>query len=293
MLEELAKRGAGQGWQDSKGRSLLHRALLKNQHHTALTLLTLQPDSIQRPDHDGLTPVHTMINKRCIDLFAAALKLCPDLVRVANRQGQTILHSACQAGREDMLSQLVVKGANALAVTRTRQSVLMCAVQSRDRAMALVARCLSLGVSTHQPAITGKRKVKQGQEASLRKVSPFAYAVYHDLHDLCHVLYHAGACSNSELFTLDAHNERLRAFSEGNSEQQTQSVVFLQTVASVPRTLTSLCRLRVSHLVRVEGDREKAVRSLPLTQRMQGLILFSDLVRPQTLSIPPLLGCRE
>jgi hypothetical protein len=75
----------------------------------------------------------------------------------------------------------------------------------------MVAQCIRLGLSTHQPSLTDLaadihllRNPCNPQPQHLW-TSPFFQAVLSDKKDLARMLYECGACSNSVLFQLYTH----------------------------------------------------------------------------------------
>ena len=211
------------------------------------------------------TPLYTLIEQRQARLIELALFWEPDLSSARTREGETTLHAVCAAGWRYTMYYLVARGSDPLAVTKKGESVLMYAVKNKKRPQRMVAQCIKLGFSTHQPLITNNWYSRK-----TFFVSPFEYAMQQKALVFMHMLYESGSCSGREL-------HRLKKYANDNSDDVR---LYLRKIATTPRSLKSSCRLVISHHLNVRGKRHKDVPQLPVQESLKDYVLFSDLTHP-------------
>lgn len=153
-VEQLVYRGCDQFVLDSDGCSVLHKVLEAGQPDTAKLLIQFY-GNINQPDRDGVTPLQMLIDRKHADIIDDMLFWQPDVCTGGlSKRGGTPLHAVCEAGRWKTMYYLVARGVDPLAVTEEGESVLMYAVQNSLCPQRMVAECIKLGFSTHQPLIT-------------------------------------------------------------------------------------------------------------------------------------------
>ena len=315
-VEELVRRGCDQFVLDSDGSSVLHKALEAGQPAIAKLLIQFHGD-VNLPDRDGVTPLQMLIERRHADIIDDMLFWQSDVCTGGySKSGGTTLHAACEAGWLRTLYYLLARRVDPLAVTEDGESVLMLAVQNPRCPQRLVAECIRLGFSTHQPFITDACYVvlDEGRKARAMKAaprseegdletlyagvpgvtremmtqiqdrdlwdsenfSPFHFALVRDMPVVRDMLYESGACSYKELFRLYTD------VSEGSSfcYDATTDLPYLRKAATTPRSLRSACRLVISHCLDVRGKRHQDVEDLDLEESLQNYVMFSDLADP-------------
>ena len=153
-VEQLVYRGCDQFVLDSDGCSVLHKVLEAGQPDTAKLLIQFY-GNINQPDRDGVTPLQMLIDRKHADIIDDMLFWQPDVCTGGlSKRGGTPFHAVCEAGRWKTMYYLVARGVDPLAVTEEGESVLMYAVQNSPCSQRMVAECIKLGFSTHQPLIT-------------------------------------------------------------------------------------------------------------------------------------------
>ena len=303
-VEELVRRGCDQFVLDSDGSSVLHKALEAGQPAIAKLLIQFHGD-VNLPDRDGVTPLQMLIERRHADIIDDMLFWQSDVCTGGySKSGGTTLHAACEAGWLRTLYYLLARRVDPLAVTEDRESVLMLAVQNTRCPQRLVAECIRLGFSTHQPLITDPCYVvlDEGRKARAVKAapavpgvtremmaeiqdrdlwdsenfSPFHFALVRDMPVVRDMLYESGACSYKELFRLYTDVSEGRSF----CYDVTTDLPYLRKVATTPRSLRSACRLVISHCLDVRGKRHQDVEYLDLEESLKDYVMFSDLTDP-------------
>jgi hypothetical protein len=83
-----------------------------------------------------------------------SLMWCPDQAKGVNWEGETSLHATALGTSPGHVYHQIVRGVNPLTVTKLGQSVLLYAVKNSHCSQKMVAECIKLGFSTHQPQMT-------------------------------------------------------------------------------------------------------------------------------------------
>nr|KAG5703799.1 hypothetical protein BaRGS_009597 [Batillaria attramentaria] len=234
-------------------------------------------------------------------------------------KGQTALHVVCQAGLWQSIRYIVARGGDPLAVTNDGKTAITAALEYkrklpaksksqggweeacekreaevRDCRQKLVAECIKLGISTHQPRAT--------DSADSVSRSPVLISIEKKDIVVLHMLYESGACSHRELQKVLDHTFSSDAYQKS---EYRNCITYLDQIASTPRRLVSMCRLVISHHLGVHWIRKKRnvpkprpdmyripnttgvrcnrqtrAEHLPLPRPMRNYVLFSDLVDP-------------
>jgi hypothetical protein len=232
---------------------------------------------------------------------------CPDLAKGVNYRGETTLHAIVLDTNRKLRSKVysllyrqVVRGVNPLQLTKEGYSVLLYAVTNSHCPQRMVAACIKLGFTTHQPALTrlSKRSIARwlaeftvNGRVFIR--SPLLLAVVRGLHVVAYMLYESGSCSSTELLHLYKQLEELsdpdtdsgRRLLELTNDTRggvnvkrrqrydelirniTTFMPYLKEMVSTPRSLVSSCRLVISRCLTVRRRRKRAVRKLTLPVR--------------------------
>jgi hypothetical protein len=207
-----------------------------------------------------------------------------------NKQGHTVLATAVQIGdgedgEDEILSHKERRRMRFGREPKEPKNLnegeeLMRLERAQSRARRMLAQCIKLGFSTHQPAITRNRQTSSGMRSHCR--SPMWHAMRQNSVVLMKMLYESGACSNRELTRLWAMEQ------PENCERQVLDL--LSQMVHVPRSLQSACRLTVSRCFNVRGKRHHDVTALPrdeLDDRVNkckvsvwDYVMFTDLTDP-------------
>ncbi|KAK7483585.1 hypothetical protein BaRGS_00025138 [Batillaria attramentaria] len=278
---------------DSQGRSVLHTALKEPDKNwqgwrsdmvnwdIVKMLVKFQCDINQRSPV-GHTPLERMMEGNQVDIIKHCAIWGRDVGRKEVRwRGKTALHVVCEAGVLDTMHLIVASGGNPLAVTRDGETILELAVWNRNHPQELLAECIKLGVSTHQPRITDRRIERALLTFPNRLMasgrSPMYWAVRLRSRAITEMMYESGSCSSKELRYI-AH-----AWSHPDIPICADQVAYVSMIASTPRSLQSACRLVISHHIGAcsPSRREERVKQLPvLSPKMKNYVLFSDLTDP-------------
>jgi hypothetical protein len=188
----------------------------------------------------------------------------------------------------------------------------------------MVAECIRLGFSTHQPALTQQEEdiatrlsVFIAYEYNITTL-PLLLAVVGGLHVVAHMLYESGSCSPTELLHLyqqlldlsdpDTDSGRrllestcdfLKCCAGGQQINPTERpqrygelnknikicLPYLKEMVRTPRSLKSTCRLAISRCLTVRCRRERAVLQLTLPVRTPTGELDTDNVVPKELEL--------
>jgi hypothetical protein len=307
-VEELVVREADPNLLDNDGHSVMNEAIQHEQWNTVNLLIVYQAN-IHTPapirfDHSHLTPLQLLIDKRQGELIHTTLMWCPDQAQGVNNNGETTLHAIVMDKRPELLYRQVVRGVNPLSTTTGGCSVLLYAVQNPRCLQAMVAECIRLGFSTHQPALTQQPRpdivqwLKEFLSFYVHTItSPLLLAVARGLHVVAQMLYESGSCSHPELLhlydqllmisnsdgriLLDLTNQSVERWKVRNLAERRQRLKelttnietflpYLKEMVHTPRTLVSICRLVISRCLTVRRRRERAVRQLTLPQVSNG-----------------------
>nr|KAG5696572.1 hypothetical protein BaRGS_030440 [Batillaria attramentaria] len=298
--------GANQNLLDKKGQSVLHKAFKEPDQlwrtwrsdsinwDVVKMLVEFQCD-INQPDPHGNTPLQRMIEAKQGEMIKCCTMWGRDVGQAVSKEGKTALHAVCEAGVLDTMHIIVARGGDPLAVTRQGETILLLAVRNRKHLHGLLAECIKLGISTHQPHITdhwmehGLRlySLSMGRSATDSDFSPLYYAVCHRSLAITKMLYESGSCSNRELYNI-AHVWFNPANHTHSSEDppsiRADQAAYVSMIVSSPRSLQSMCRLVISHHIGVckPRRREQRVKQLPiLSRKMKNYVLFSDLTDPE------------
>ncbi|KAK7471773.1 hypothetical protein BaRGS_00035595 [Batillaria attramentaria] len=311
QVEGLLSRGADQLVLDSENRSLLHLAVddaLENNHRYIMKdevwdrvkmMVEFQAD-INQPDPQGNTPLYELIRTSSSQadgghhqakIIDCALLWGRNVAEKVTYRGKTALHTVCEAGLWDSMRYIVARGGDPLTVTVEGKTVLRVAAENKECSRELVAECIKMGLSTHQPAITDQYRVESA--------SPMYQALANEDIVLVRMLYESGACVNKELYFL---NENFRTLFLPQitgrvlyryKKARLQYIPFLRMIASTPRSLQSICRLVISHSIGVAKPRkrEREVKSLPiLSKAMKSYVLFADILHQDCRSLKHMCG---
>ena len=304
----LTKRDGDPSLLDSVGLSVLHRAIRGQQWDIVKLLIQFHgdihqsADAMETIDEQNLsTPLGQLIRARQGELIEHTLLWCPDQWKGEGNEGETTLHAVCLSGWPDTLYYLVARGVDPLTVSWKGYSALSYAVLCKECAQKMVAECVKLGFSTHQPDITD-------DSHALWSVSPLALSVLRGLPVVTQMLYESGACSHRDLFRM--HEELTAITDPGNREGYYEWAFFtvldikvicgknifedrdkklversghyLMKMAVTPRSLKCMCRLVISHCLDVHDKRRHIhIMRLPiLNVDMKNYVMFSDLTDP-------------
>jgi hypothetical protein len=174
-------------------------------------------DDCQDSSSTQNTPLQHLISKRQGELIQHTLMWCPDQEKGVNDAGETTLHAIALDKNRKLLYRQVVRGVNPLSLTKNGCSVLLYAVRNPHCPRRMVAECIKLGFSTHQPALT--QQSKRDQHSYWKDVitawltgllinreivitSLFLLSVVHGMNVVAHMLYESGSCSPTELLHL-------------------------------------------------------------------------------------------
>ncbi|XP_076463784.1 uncharacterized protein LOC143295961 [Babylonia areolata] len=298
----LAKRGGDPSLLDNTGMSVLHRAIGKEEWTCVTLLMVFSSTPHQSATHkdEERTALEMLIAADREDIITYALSQNTAQWKGVNRRGETALHMMCLYGMHNNIRPVLLHGVHPLSVTHRGHSVLSYAVLSDVQPTRMVAECISLGFSTHQPHIT---QAMQTRHKSF--LSPVLLAVMRGLPGTTRMLYESGSCSLSELFLAlpkllpltDPHSVRTCSLMNEFlvETEMTHTVIsqpskwenvikeatqYLMAVSTTPRSLKSACRLVISHSLKVSPARDRDVSQLPVSSVMKDYILFSDLTGP-------------
>ena len=279
-VKELARRDSDQSLLDDQGSAVLHRVIGAAQWGVVKLLIEFH-GSLNQSDRNGQTPIQMLIDRNQVEIIQHSLLWESGIHRGIGRSGETPLHTACATGCWEIMYFLVARRVDPLAVTEDGESVLMYAVKNLQCPQRMVAECIWLGFSTHQPQITDAFCYEQDSVQSRHSVcnelvSPFAYCLLHELTVMREMLYASGACSYKELFRLYTDISNGKSFCITATD-----LAHLKEMATTPRSLKSTCRILISNSLNVRGKRHKDVHQLPrLSGDMKAYVMFSDLVHP-------------
>lgn len=184
------------------------------------------------------------------------------------------LSTAC-----DIVKRMGRRG-DPLATTDDGDSVLVLAMKIQDGLRQLVAECIKLGLSTHQPDIEANHIPLSFSEADMlcRKCA-FRHAALKNDVTIANMLYESGACSSSQLYKLHADFAEWNLRSDKFLAAFGKMSDFLEKMTSTPRSLQSACRLVISHRVGIGSTRQENVKHLPLPETLKNYMLFSDVTK--------------
>ncbi|KAK7482983.1 hypothetical protein BaRGS_00025760 [Batillaria attramentaria] len=123
----------------------------------------------------------------------------------------------------------------------------------------LLAECIKLGISTHQPRITDHWMEQERRMfwvvgyPSDRDFSPLYYAVCHRSLAITEMLYESGSCSNRELYNIAQNWFDPANYTDSRKPPpsiRADQAAYVSMIVSSPRSLQSMCRLVISHLHR-------------------------------------------
>ncbi|XP_076465800.1 uncharacterized protein LOC143297377 [Babylonia areolata] len=297
IVRRLLQHGADQNITDSTGSRAIHRAIDVQQWDVVELLIKFHAHLSFR-DPNGLTPLYKIIRSTLSMQFPFPSTTSSRTVAEQGRairasllwtthvdyretcEGKTALHVACQAGLWDSFRWVVSRGADPLARTDDGQSLLWMATDHAECPRQLVAACLRLGVSTFE---------QETLEANFPS-TPFGLSVLRQDHVLMAMLHESGSCSSREVFWHYSKALRsaraqapLRSLTRPGHPGLTSpgTLRLLARMATQPRSLKSLCRLRISGLLGVRKKREKRVGKLPVSYAMKDYVMFQDLAQPE------------
>ena len=279
-VKELARRDSDQSLLDNQGSAVLHRVIGAAQWGVVKLLVEFH-GSLNQSDRNGETPLQMLIDRNHVEIIQHSLLWESGIHRGIGRSGETPLHTACATGCWEIMYFLVARRVDPLAVTEDGESVLMYAVKNLQFPQRMVAECIRLGFSTHQPQITDAfccepDGIQSRHNVCIELVSPFAYCLLHELTIMREMLYESGACSYKELFRLYTDISNGKSFCITATD-----LAHLKEMATTPRSLKSTCRILISSSLNVRGKRHKDVHQLPcLSGDMKAYVMFSDLVHP-------------
>jgi hypothetical protein len=304
--------------------TVLHIAVREKHWKVAKLLIQYHSKLLKKCRFNNAAPVRGIIDNQQARLIECALFWSPNVQDGRGKDMDTPLHAACKAGWPHTMYYLLARGCDPLAVNKHGNTVLASAVQLATgekeqnlgealramrrsrfrrrtkpatpdktqeadmmaRARRMLAQCIRLGFSTHQPAIT--RRVQTGNDYFPPGTSPMLYAIQQNSTVLMKMLYDSGACSNREITQLWAGGVA------SSSATSVEVKELLEEMVDVPRSLQSACRLAVSHCFNVRGKRHKEVEALSrdllntlLDDRvnngkvsLRDYILFTDITDP-------------
>ncbi|XP_070200829.1 uncharacterized protein [Littorina saxatilis] len=309
-VKELTMRDGDPNLLDSEGHSVLHMTIEARQWDLVKLLIQFHGD-IHLPTRHHLknTGLNMLIDARQIDVIGSTFMWCADQWKGANNKRETTLHAACLSGWPDILHDLIARRVDPLAVTSKGLSALCYAVLCRDCPHKMVAECIKLGFSVHQPHITrviekywSQSDFSQTENREML-TCPLVLAVIRGLPVVTQMLYESGACSYRQLFLLTAHLDTLTlscSSTEGSlgskiswlwshvyenddddcvsdTVLKKKSVDYLQQMSSTPRSLVSTCRLVISRCLTLSKTRHRDIAQLPLSPMLKNYLMFTDL----------------
>ncbi|XP_070176384.1 uncharacterized protein [Littorina saxatilis] len=320
-VKELTVRGADPSLLDVDGLSTLHRTIRGGQSWDAVTLLIQFHGDIQSPAQfklglrisDERTALQMLIDARQAQMIETTLMWCPDQWKGVNKDRETALHAVCLAGWPNILYYLVARKIDPMAVAKGGQTALCYAVLCKECPQRMVAECIELGFSAHQPHITDT--AERGRWFWIPPITeiedllkcPVVLAVMRGLPVVTRMLYESGACSNKQLFLLKSQLVKLTDFTKTEGQDfhkafsddwncvyhlplQNEypletasiqwSVDFLRQVSSTPRSLVSTCRLVISRCLTLSKTRRGDIADLRLSPLLKRYLRFSDLADP-------------
>ncbi|KAK7487225.1 hypothetical protein BaRGS_00021577 [Batillaria attramentaria] len=310
-VEGLLKIGADQFPLDNDGYSVLHTAVSASL--PVLELLIQFHGNINQPGPSGRTPLQSFILNRQIHLIDVALLWGRDVTE-RDEYGNTALHAVCAASDqtcnlESVISCLVARGCEPLAVNRNGQTMLCSAINqgSKYTQRSRIGECIKLGVTTYQPYISflfnelnllSRHDILRSWFSFLVRnrllKGPF-YDAFNYRQDFVtlYVLYESGSPSSRDIIycyrTWCYYRAVELVVTSGKltvakpSAETLLKHAYLKKIATNPRRLESKCRLMISHIVGVwkKRERERRVMQLPiLSDEMKDFVLFSDLLDP-------------
>lgn len=302
-VKELLHHGADQFVVDSDGNTGLHVALKRRSGGRGVTKMLVEfHGDINQPDPEGHNALHHLVKNKdpCPpssgEILECALLWGRNVGQRVDFEGETAVHVLCQERRYDAIRYFVARGADTLAVTDRGETVLLSAVVDPFRLLsydtsdaflcqALVAECIKLGISTHQPRVTdfwfrrnffSPRTYSSNVDLGIfERCSPFQQALIRQSQYVMKMLYESGTCSNYELSRFYSR----AFFSLSHILENIENIV-----KKAPRSLQSLCRLVISHHVGVAKPRvrERRVKQLRiLSDIMKDYVLFLDILDPE------------
>ena len=152
-------------------------------------------------------------------------------------------------------------------------ALLLTALDNVWRREEMVKLCIATGVSTRALSSTCcngalVRFQDPGRPSVMRRALEIAQL------PIVRLLYKSGATSNEELYRLKSKRSlRARLRERGRRDV----IQYLKALASNPRSLRDICRLRVSHLIGCRPGRARRLESLPLPHVIRDLVSFSDI----------------
>ena len=242
-----------------------------------------------------------LIDARQRELIEHTLLWCPDQWRGVTLMGRRLFtRSAPPVGAA---YYMLPWGVDPLALMEGGESALLFAVQNETCPQRMVAECIRLGLVSHQPLLTATLNDSVDAVLSANgkwmgdNTSPFLSAIMRDLPAVTRMLYESGSCSYRELFRLHEFLPKLtqsgtreeRELRRGMLSRQLSSEItdiiqkslpYLEKVATTPRSLTSTCRIAVSHSLNVCSKRHKDIKQFPLPVSVRNYVIFSDLNNP-------------
>ncbi|KAL8568624.1 hypothetical protein ACOMHN_063696 [Nucella lapillus] len=326
-IEEIVFRDGDPNLLDKDGVSVLNRLIESKQwrgvqfvikYGTNIHLVAKTARSMVEIKQELCSPLQLLISAGRMDIIDFTLMWCPEQGKGVNQRGQTTLHVACASERWDLLPILVARKADPLALTTDGQSALIYAVCNPRCPEQMVAQCVRLGFSSHQPSLTRFQerivdnfiydispfyRWKYGYAIS----SPFLLALIRARLPLARMLYESGACSRTELMALHAqlphiadsstedgrklhdayYNDMIRSEKSKTmdlhyslQQRLLHSLPLLTQLLGTVRSLKSSCRLVISRCLDVRGKRPKDIQRLRLTPELTDYLLFSDLTDP-------------
>jgi hypothetical protein len=335
-VDELIVRGADPNLLDNGGCSVMNRAIDDEQWDTVKLLIeylaNIHKEASSLTRYGLQTPLQLLITKHQGELIHHTLMWCPDLAKGVSDEGETTLHAIVLNTNRKLRSKIysllyrqVVRGVNPLQLTKGGCSVLLYAVKNTHCPQRMVAACIKLGFSTHQPALTQQSEggiarclTKFTESGRVIIKSPLLLAVVRGLHVVAHMLYESGSCSPTELLHLYEQLEELsypdtdsgrRLLESINTpverwrnvqailaerrqryDELTNNIMtclpYLKEMVSTPRSLVSTCRLVISRCLTVRRRRKRAVRQLTLPVRSTTGEVVSEKLIPKKLPLP-------
>jgi hypothetical protein len=196
--------------------SILNRAISEEEWGTSKLLIEYlanihKPTYTDEYFHQERTPLQCLIDFRQGELIHHTLMWCPDQAKGVNDFGETTLHAIVLDKDDKILYNQVVRGVDPLNLTKKKQSVLLYAVLNSRCPQRMVAECIRLGFSIHQPALTKQSTRDISKSLRLTEIigekdffstSPILVAVVRGQHKVAHMLYESGSSSPKELLHM-------------------------------------------------------------------------------------------